>query len=42
MLDVFGDHGNGVRLKLRLTPEYADLRGIHVQAGIENAAQRDQ
>jgi hypothetical protein len=31
MWSVFGDHGNGVRLKLRITPKYADLRGIQYE-----------
>jgi len=31
MWKFFGDHGNGVRMKLRLTPKYADLRGIQYE-----------
>lgn len=31
MWESFGDYGSGVRLKLRLTPKYADLRGIQYE-----------
>src|SRR6266436_2125365 len=31
MWKIFGDHENGVRMKLRLTPKHADLRGIQYE-----------